>query len=78
MIKDIPMYDSVMIERPASEGDQIKNAIRYLFETSRQGALYNETYPLEVRIKNVNGRDAAILCLYRHPEKHGAIVMWYK
>lgn len=78
MTKLTKVSSSVLIERPASEGDQIKNAIRYLFETSRQGAIYSERSPLEVKMKYVNGIDEATLCLCKHPERRGAVIMWYE
>jgi hypothetical protein len=78
MFKLSKMSTSVLEERPASEGDQIKNAIRYLFESSRTGAFYDETHPLKALITNVNGKIEATLCLCKHPVKHGAVIMWYE
>ena len=68
----------VAIERPLSEGDNIKVAIRTLFETSRDGAIYTEENPLRRVITNVNGSKTATLCLIKHPTKHGAVVLWYE
>ena len=72
-------YDqSVRMEIPMSEGDQIKSAIRELFCSSREGAVYDEANPLRKHICGVNGSGQQILCLHKHPERHGAVVMWYE
>lgn len=67
----------IIEERPASEGDQIKAAIRHLFVSSREGETYTEDNPLKVFVTNVNGVANKILNLYKHPTKRGAVVMWY-
>lgn len=69
--------DEVALERPLSEGDQIKTAIRELFCESRNGAVYTQEQPLRRLIGNVNGSgDVKTLCLFKHPEITGALVMW--
>ncbi len=66
-------------ERPLSEGDQIKAAIRELFCESRNGAVYTKDQPLIKLIGNVNGSGATkMLCLFKHPDIYGAVVMWYE
>lgn len=70
--------DSVKLERPLSEGDQIKAAIRELFHNSRNGEVYTETKPMAKIITNVNGGGEMTLCLCKHTTKKGAVVMWYQ
>ncbi|MFW6002024.1 MAG: hypothetical protein ACOCQD_01650 [archaeon] len=73
--------NSVIAERPQaplSEGDQIKIAIRTLFEESRNGFVFTEDNPLKIAINNVNGKSFSKLCLHKHPTKKGAVVMWYE
>ena len=70
--------DEVAIERPLSEGDQIKAAIRELFSRSRNGSVYTQDEPLLRMVGAVNGSDVKTLCLFRHPEISGAVVMWYE
>lgn len=71
--------EEVAQERPLSEGDQIKVAIRELFCESRNGAVYTQEQPLRKLIGNVNGSGATkTLCLFKHPEISGALVMWYE
>lgn len=73
------VYDKeVMLERPLSEGDQIKSAIRELFCTSRDGLVYNENSPLRKRITGVNGAAEKDLCLCKHSERRGALILWYE
>lgn len=62
----------------AYEGSQIKLAIRRLFVSSREGIVYTEGDPLRVVVEGVNGSDRMVLCLYKHPTKPGAVVMWYE
>lgn len=69
---------SVAIERPLSEGDQVKIAIRTLFEESRKGSVFTEEEPLKRVIHNVNGHSTATLCLHKHATKKGAVIMWYE
>lgn len=69
---------SVSNERPLSEGDQVKIAIRTLFEESRKGYMFTEEEPLKQTIHNVNGHLTATLCLCKHPTKKGAVIMWYE
>lgn len=48
-------YDrSVRIEMPMSERDQIKSAIRDLFCSSREGAVYVKDSPLRKHTRRVN------------------------
>lgn len=61
-----------------TEGDQIKDAIRTLFETSRNGMMYDREEPLRILIDHVNGNSTATLCLFKHPEIKGGVVMWYE
>ena len=68
----------VLTERPLSEGDQIKTAIRTLFETSREGYKYTREDPLMYEVTGVNGtNDSMMLCLYRPKTIPGGVVMWY-
>ena len=71
--------DDVKSERPLSEGDQIKAAIRTMFVTSRKtGRFFTEDDPLKVTVRGVNGTAGeAMLNLARHPTRRGAVVMWY-
>ena len=68
----------VALERPLSEGDQIKVAIRTMFEERRKGQVITDQFPLRKHIFNVNGKAEKILCLHPHEVRHGAIVMWYE
>ena len=68
----------ILIERPMSEGDQIKSAIRELFMTSREGVVYEEKFPLRKKIAGVNGSSEKWLCLCKHDTKRGAVVLWYE
>ena len=70
--------EQVLIERAASEGDQLKAAIRELFETSREGAIYSEDNPLSRHITGVNGVAEKTVHLCKHPDKKGAIIIWYE
>lgn len=70
--------DEILLERPLSEGDQIKSAIRELFVTSRQGVIYDEKFPLRKKITGVNGSAEKYLCLCKHETKRGALVLWYE
>lgn len=65
-------------ERPLSEGDQIKAAIRELFCESRQGYVFTQDKPLRRTIEIVNGDGTKDLCLFKHPDIYGAVVMWYE
>lgn len=65
-------------ERPLSEGDQIKVAIRELFCESRAGTVYTKENPLRRRIKGVNGSAEKYLCLFKSSEIKGAVTMWYE
>ena len=65
-------------ERPLSEGDQIKAAIRELFCESRNGAVYTPDEPLRKAVGRVNGSATKALCLFKHPDIKGAVVMWYE
>lgn len=66
-------------ERPLSEGDQIKAAIRELFCESRNGAAYTEDEPLKRLVGNVNGSGITkVLCLFKHFDIKGGVVMWYE
>lgn len=72
-------YDKeILMERPLSEGDQLKSAIRELFCRSREGAVYSEKDPLRKRITGVNGTAEKYLCLCKHETKRGALVLWYE
>ena len=73
-------YDEeILLERPLSEGDQIKSAIRELFVNSRKiGNIYSETSPLRKKITGVNGVAEKYLCLCKHDTKKGALVLWYE
>lgn len=68
----------VALERPLSEGDQIKVAIRTLFVEGRNGELFNEQNPLRKHIFNVNGVAEKVLCLHPYVYRRGAVVMWYE
>ena len=69
----------VQTERPLSEGDQIKTAIRTLFETSREGYKYTRENPFTFEVVGVNGTFITkVLCLYRHEDIPGGVVMWYE
>lgn len=70
--------DEVKLERPLSEGDQIKVAIRTLFVESRNGSVFTEEDPLRVPVHDVNGSAEKTLCLIRHQTKPGALVLWYE
>jgi hypothetical protein len=71
--------NEVAQERPLSEGDQIKAAIRELFCESRNGAVYTQEKPLRKLIGNVNGSGVTkTLCLFKHTDIPGALVMWYE
>ena len=71
-------HTEVAQERPLSEGDQIKTAIRELFCESRNGSIYTQEEPLRRAVGYVNGNATKALCLFRHPEIKGAVVMWYE
>lgn len=68
----------VLVERAPSEGDQIKAAIRELFVTTREGAAHTREDPLRVHVTGVNGSAEKTLCLFRHPDLAGAVVLWYE
>lgn len=68
----------VALERPLSEGDQIKVAIRTMFTEGRKGAMFDAAHPLRKHIFNVNGEAEKILCLHPFEDRRGAIVMWYE
>lgn len=68
----------VLQERPLSEGDQVKIAIRELFCESRKGSVYTQYNPLKKTINNVNGNSTETLCLFKHDKIPGAVVMWYE
>lgn len=71
--------DQVCQERPLSEGDQIKAAIRELFTESRNGTTFTQTTPLRRAVGNVNGSgEVKVLCLVKHEKIKGAVVMWYE
>lgn len=71
--------NEVAQERPLSEGDQVKAAIKELFCESRHGAVYTQEQPLRRLIGNVNGSgDVKTLCLFKHADIPGALVMWYE
>lgn len=72
-------YDQeIQLERPLSEGDQLKSAIRELFCSSREGMVYSESSPLRKKITGVNGAAEKVLCLCKHETKRGALVLWYE
>jgi len=69
----------VSLERPLSEGDQVKSAIRELFCESRNGAVYTQEEPLKRLVGNVNGSGITkTLCLFKHSDIKGGVVMWYE
>lgn len=68
----------IALERPLSEGDQIKVAIRTMFEERRKGQVITSQFPLKKRVFNVNGAAEKNLCIHPHEERRGAIVMWYE
>lgn len=70
--------ERVLLERPMSEGDQIKAAIREVFETARQGTVYSISDPLRRKVTGVNGVAEKVLCLGKYMDKPGAIVLWYE
>lgn len=59
------------------EGGQIKLAIRHVFVESRQGALFTEAAPYEVKVDGVNGSATKTLQAWKHPDLHGTIVLRY-
>lgn len=70
--------EEIKLERPLSEGDQIKIAIRTMFEERRKGQVITSQFPLKIHINNVNGVAEKNLCLHPHESQRGAIVMWYE
>ena len=60
------------------EGGQIKRCIRTLFETSRSGHVYDMTHPLRMVVHGVNGGSSKYLNLCKHPDKRGAVILWYE
>lgn len=74
----IDYHRTVALERPLSEGDQLKATIREFFETKRQGVIYDLDNPLKRKISNVNGESSATLNIAPHESKKGAIVLWYE
>lgn len=68
----------VALERPLSEGDQIKVAIRTFFVERRNGSSFTEDAPLRRSITSVNGTAEATLCLAEHTTKRGAVILWYE
>lgn len=71
-----------MTKTAAHEGEQIKLAIRSLFERSRTGEVFTEDDPLRVTVEGVNGDISeganATLCLHKLEGQRGKLVLWYE
>lgn len=75
---NLTIKDSVMVERPMSEGDYIKVAIRTLFNLKREGMTFTLDNPMHFPVYNVNGSGTKTLCVCPHETQKGAVVLWYE